>query len=255
VARLKPVRHDDRLTVVEHLDELRTRLLVSIAAFAVAFGVCFWQNHAILRILNSPLPEGKEPITLGVAEGFMTTFTVCAYAALVITLPILLYQAYAFVLPAFSPTERRVALPLLMMVPVLFVGGVVFSYFIVLPNAVHILLNFNADEFNTQIRARDYYSFVAMSLAALGIMFQIPAGVLLLTRIGIVNADMLSKNRRYAILVIAVLAMILPGVDPITMLLEMLPLIVLFEISILLSRAVGRQSGESAGEVVSAEGS
>jgi sec-independent protein translocase protein TatC len=255
VARIKPVSHDDRLTVVEHLDELRTRILVSLAAFAVAFGVCFWQNHEILHILNAPLPDGKEPITLGVAEGFMTTFTVCAYAALVISLPVLLYQAYAYLLPAFSPTEKRVALPMMLMVPFLFVGGVVFSYYIIVPNAVHILLNFNADEFNTQIRARDYYSFVAMSLAALGVMFQIPVGVLLLTRMGIVTADMLAKNRRYAILVIAVLAMILPGVDPITMLLEMLPLIVLFEVSILLSRAFGRPSGESAGEVASAEGS
>lgn len=255
MARLKPVSHEDRLTVIEHLDELRTRILVSLAAFGVAFAICFWQNHAILRILNSPLPKGKEPITLGVAEGFMTTFTVCAYAAIVITLPVLLYQIYAFVLPAFTPTERRVAVPMLLMVPFLFIAGVVFSYFIVVPNAVHILLNFNADEFNTQIRARDYYSFVAMSLAALGVMFQIPVGVLLLTRMGLVTADTLSKNRRYAILVIAVLAMLLPGVDPISMIIEMAPLVVLFEVSILLSRAFGRPSGESAGEVASAEGS
>src|SRR3954462_5550008 len=129
MARLKPVSHDDRLTVVEHLDELRTRILISLAAFGVAFAVCFWQNHLILRLLNGPLPDGKEPITLGVAEGFMTTFTVCAYAALVITLPVLLYQIYAFVLPAFTPTERRVALPMLLMVPVLFIAGVVFSYY------------------------------------------------------------------------------------------------------------------------------
>jgi sec-independent protein translocase protein TatC len=255
MARLKPVSHDDRLTVVEHLDELRSRIIVSLLAFGVIFAVCFWQNHAILSVLNDPLPNGKEPVTLGVAEGFMTTFTVCAYTALVLALPILLYQVYAFVLPAFTPKERQVAGPMLLMVPFLFIAGVVFSYFVVVPNAVHFLLNFNADEFNTQIRAREYYSFVTMSLAALGIMFQIPVGVLILTRAGIVSADTLAKNRRYAILVIAVLAMLLPGVDPITMIIEMLPLVVLFEVSILLARAFGRPSGETAGEVVSAEGS
>jgi sec-independent protein translocase protein TatC len=255
MARLKPVSHDDRLTVVEHLDELRSRIIVSLGALGVVFAVCFWQNHAILSVLDAPLPNGKEPVTLGVAEGFMTTFTVCAYAALVITLPIVLYQMYAFVLPAFTPTERRVAGPMILMIPVLFIAGVVFSYFVVVPNAVHFLLNFNADEFNTQIRAREYYSFVMMSLAALGIMFQIPVGVLLLTRAGIVTADTLASNRRYAILVIAVLAMLLPGVDPVSMVIEMLPLVVLFEVSILLSRAFGRPTGDSAGEVDSAEGS
>lgn len=255
MARLKPVSHDDRLTVVEHLDELRSRIIASLFAFGVIFAVCFWQNHAILSVLDEPLPEGKEPITLGVAEGFMTTFTVCAYAAIVIALPFLLYQLYAFVLPAFTPKERRVAGPMLLMVPFLFVAGAVFSYFVVVPNAVHFLLNFNADEFNTQIRAREYYSFVMMSLAALGIMFQIPVGVLLLTRAGIVSADTLARNRRYAILVIAVLAMLLPGVDPVTMLIEMIPLVLLFEVSILLARAFGRPSGEPAGEVASAEGS
>src|SRR5919198_942986 len=98
-------------------------IIVSIAAFAVAFGLCFWQNHEILNLLNDPLPGNRSPITLGVTEPFMTTVTVSAYAALVVSLPIILYQLYAFVLPAFSPSERRIALPLLLMVPVLFIGG------------------------------------------------------------------------------------------------------------------------------------
>src|SRR5215212_8044093 len=118
MAKLKPVTHDDRLTVVEHLDELRTRIVVSLVAFGVALGLCFWQNHLLLQWLNKPL-NGKEPITFGVAEAFTTTLTVTAYAALVLSLPVILYQLYAYILPAFTPTEARLAKPLLLLVPLL----------------------------------------------------------------------------------------------------------------------------------------
>jgi sec-independent protein translocase protein TatC len=254
MARLKSVSHDDRLTVVEHLDELRTRIVVSLLAFGVAMGLCFWQNHQLLHWLNKPL-HGKQPITLGVAEGFTTTLTVVAYGALVISLPVILYQLYAYVLPAFTPTEASVARPLLLMVPLLFVGGAAFGYFLVLPAATKFLLHFNADEFNTQIRARDYYYFVTTTLLACGIVFQMPVVILAMTRVGIVDAQKLAKNRRYAILVCAVVAAALPGVDPVSMLLEMLPLVVLYELSILLSRVFGRRSGEVVERWASAEGS
>jgi sec-independent protein translocase protein TatC len=254
MARLKPVSHDDRLTVVEHLDELRTRLLVSLAAFGVALAFCFWQNHHLLHWLNGPL-GGKQPITLGVAEGFTTTLTVSAYAAIVIAMPVVLYQIYAFILPAFTPGERRVATPLLLMVPVLFIGGAVFAYFVVLPAAVKFLLGFNADEFNTQIRAREYYSFVSLALLSCGIVFQVPVGLLALTRLGIVDAEKLAKNRRYALLGCAVVAALLPGVDPVSMLIEMVPLVVLYELSILLAKVFGRPAGEHADRLASAEGS
>jgi sec-independent protein translocase protein TatC len=254
MARLKPVSHDDRLTVVEHLDELRTRIVVSLLAFGVALGLCFWQNHQLLHWLNKPL-HGKQPITLGVAEGFTTTLTVVAYAALVISLPVILYQLYAYVLPAFTPHEARVARPLLLMVPLLFVGGAAFGYFLVLPAATKFLLHFNSGEFNTQIRARDYYYFVTTTLLACGIVFQMPVVILAMTRLGIVDAQKLAKNRRYAILVCAVVAAALPGVDPVSMLLEMLPLVVLYELSILLARVFGRPSGEPVERWASAEGS
>ena len=124
LARIRPVSHEDRLTLVEHLDELRTRIIISVARVrGRRSALCFWQNHQILDLLNEPLPDGRKPLTLGVTEPFMTTVTVSAYAALLLALPVILYQLYAFVLPAFSPRERRVALPLLLMVPVLFIGG------------------------------------------------------------------------------------------------------------------------------------
>ena len=254
MAKLKPVSHDDRLTVVEHLDELRTRIVVSLAAFGVALALCFWQNHQLLHWLNKPL-EGKEPITFGVAEAFTTTLTVTTYAALVLALPIILYQLYAYVLPAFTPNEARVARPLLLMIPVLFIGGALFGYFLVVPAATKFLLHFNSDEFNTQIRARDYYYFVTTTMLACGVVFQMPVVILALTKLGITNAEKLRRNRRYAYLVCTIIAAALPGVDPVSMILEALPLLVLFELSILLAKAFGRSSTEVSERWASAEGS
>jgi sec-independent protein translocase protein TatC len=254
MARFRPVSHEDRLSIVEHLDELRTRLVVSLLTFAVALGLCFWQNHFILKVVNRPL-HGRTPLTLGVAEPFTTTLTVTAYAAILLSLPVVLYQLYAFVLPAFKPSERRVAFPLMMMIPFLFIAGVVFGYYVVLPAALKFLLNFNSDQFNTQIRARDYYSFVSLSLISIGVLFQVPVGVLALTRLGVVSPRQLRKNRRYAILAIAVIAALLPGVDPVSMLIEMVPLVLLYELSILLAVAFGRPAEEVSDRVVSAEGS
>lgn len=239
MARLRPVDFQDRLTLVEHLDELRTRIVISIVTFSVAFGLCFWQNSRLLDIANAPLPGDRTPITFGVAEPFTTTVTITAYAALVISLPVILYQAYAFVLPGLTTRERRVVVPFLLGVPVLFVAGVVFGYFVVLPAATKFLLNFNQDQFNIQIRAKDYYSFFTMTVGVMGLIFQLPIGILAVTRLGIVTPKQLAQNRRYAYLVIAIVAMLLPGTDPISMLLEMVPLLLLFEASLVLARVFG----------------
>jgi sec-independent protein translocase protein TatC len=305
---LRPIGHEDRLSLVEHLDELRTRIILCLVVFIAVGGVCFWQNDRILDIMDRPLEKsaftkdsddplertaqyqqslkqlslqiavlGREmarsdevssalqarwaavarqaqatadsapqaaarrPVTLGVGEPFTVTFRVVGYAALLVSLPFLLYQAYAFVLPAFSPRERQVALPLMAMVPFLFIAGVVFAYYMVLPNAINFLQNFNDDNYDILIQARDYYKFSIMVLMAMGILFQVPIGILAITRVGIVTPRQLRKNRRYAILVIAIVAMLLPGQDPVTMIMLMAPLLVLFEGSILLAAVVDRR--------------
>jgi sec-independent protein translocase protein TatC len=306
---LRPIGHEDRLSLVEHLDELRTRIIICLVFFCAACALCFWQNDRILDIMDRPLQKatsihknsqdpleqsaafqqslkqlslqlavvsremarsddvspalqaqfaslskqaaltaaaapkasGRRPVTLGVGEPFTVTFKVVAYAALLLSLPFLLWQAYAFVLPAFSAREREIALPLMLMVPFLFIAGVVFAYYMVLPNAINFLQNFNDDNFDILIQARDYYKFSIMVLAAMGLLFQVPIGILAVTRVGIVTPRQLRKNRRYAILIIAIVAMVLPGQDPVTMLLLMLPLIVLFEGSILLATLVDRR--------------
>jgi sec-independent protein translocase protein TatC len=247
--RVKAVSHEDRLTLVEHLDELRSRLLVCLAAFGVALALCFWQNHLLLEIVGGPLPDNHDQlITFGVTEPFTTTLTVSVYGALVLALPVLLFQLYAYVLPAFSKAERRVVLPILLLFPVLFLAGIAFAYFVVMPAAVSFLLNFNDSQFNIQVRARDYYSFFSMTVIACGLIFQLPLAIIAVTRLGIVRIEQLTENRRYAYLAIAVLAAALPGVDPVTMLIEMVPLLVLYELSILLARAFARSGAAGVAE-------
>jgi len=163
----------------------------------------------------------------------VATFTVAGYAALLLALPLILWQAYAFLLPAFDARERRVALPLMAMVPVLFLLGVMFAYFVALPRAVDFLQNFNDDEFDILIQAKDYYRFVVLFLALMGLVFQIPVGVLAVTRTGLVTARGLWDRQGYVILGISIVAAVAtPTPDPVTMLITMLPLVVLYWLSI-----------------------
>jgi sec-independent protein translocase protein TatC len=244
--RVKAVSHEDQLSLVEHLDELRSRIVVCIAVFAAALALCFWQNHVLLEIASGPLPgDHKKLITFGISEPFTTSITVAAYGAIILSLPFILYQAYAYLLPAFSDAERRVVLPLMLMAPLLFLAGLAFGYFAVLPAAVKFLLGFNDSQFNIQVRARDYYSFFSTTMLACGVIFQLPLAILAVTRLGIVKIEQLTANRRYAYLIIAVVAAALPGVDPVSMLIEMVPLLVLFELSILLAKAF--RPGEAGG--------
>jgi sec-independent protein translocase protein TatC len=238
--RVKALSHEDEVSLVEHLDELRARIIVSLAVFGVALALCFWQNHLLLELASAPLPSNHHRlITFGISEPFTTTVTVSAYGAIILALPIVLYQLYAFLLPAFAEKERRVILPLLLLIPALFIAGIVFGYFVVLPAATKFLLNFNDSQFNVQVRAKEYYGFFAQTLLACGIVFQIPVGILAVVRLGIVKVRQLTENRRYAYLGCAIIAAALPGVDPVSMLLETAPLIALYELSIVLARLFG----------------
>jgi len=250
LAKLKPVRHDEQLSLIDHLDELRSRLILSLVALTIAFSFCFWQSDFILDLAADPLPPADRAlVVLAPTEAFMTTITVCAYAAIIIAAPFISYQLFAYILPAFSPRERKAVLPLLITIPALFLAGVVFAYLVVLPAAVNFLLSFNDAQFDTQLRAREYYSFFSMTLLAGGVVFQLPIVILALVRLRIVTVAQLRKNRRYAWLGIAVVAAALPGVDPISMLIEMVPLLILYELSIVLARGIGQPKPSSSEEI------
>ena len=321
-ASLTGVDHDARLSLVDHLGELRLRLVVSGMALIVAFGLAFWQNHALLDVLNRPLEratagalkhsrgplaqsareqqdlrialerqraafellarsprplaapqrqalsaaadadaavvavtpataQGRQPVTLGIGEPFAQTVTVSGYFALLLALPVILWQLYAFVIPALTRRERRAALPLLIMAPLLFVGGILFGYFVVLPGAVGFLQNFNASSFDALVQARSYYSFILLTLVASGLLFQIPIAVIGLTQARIVSTRQLRKHRRYAIVILTALALLLPGTDPVTTGLELAPMLLLYESSIIVAALFERRfarTDEQAGE-------
>jgi sec-independent protein translocase protein TatC len=202
-------------------------------------------HGAVDRIPRNP--PGDKPVTLGVGEPFTTTITVSLYFALVIALPIILFELYGFILPALNPNERRMAIPLLVAIPFLFAAGVAFGYFVVLPAAVRFFVNFNSSEFNVLIQASQFYKFAGTVLLAMGLVFQVPVVIVAATRLGLVTPKQLRKNRRYAIVACAAVAAFLPG-DAITLVLETVPLYLLYELSILVASFVSR------GEGISAEG-
>lgn len=254
MARRRPVSHEDRLTLVEHLDELRSRIIFTVTALAAAFALCFWQQQRLFDIATAALPDNVELTTLGVTEPLFTTLTVAGYGAVVLCLPILFYQLYAFVIPAFTHTERRVLIPYMLAMPLLFVGGILFAYFIVMPAAIYFLVNYNTGTFNILVQASSFMSFFGLTLVALALCFQLPIVLLSLCRLGVVTPDQLAHNRRYAIFVISVVAAALPGGDPVSMILIMIPLVLLYEASVVLARRFG-YSKEVALAPPAAEGS
>lgn len=233
--------HGEEATLVEHLDELRSRIVVSLIALCVAFAVT-WAFHArIVHWLDRPL-HGRVPTTFSPAEPFMTSFTVSLYAAFLLALPILFWQAWAFLAPALEETSQRMISGLVAFAFAMALMGVAFGYFVVMPPAIHFLTNFDSSLYHIQIRAKDYYNFVSLCLLATALVFEVPMFVLGLTRLRILSTAKLRKNRRLGYAIMAVLAVCLPGVDPITTTLEMIPLMLLFESSIWLSLLFDRRS-------------
>jgi sec-independent protein translocase protein TatC len=233
----------EEATLVEHLDELRARIFVSLGALAIGFVIAFIFHRHLLHWLNAPLPEDKrKPITLGVAEPFLTAMKVSLTAGLAIALPVVLWQLWSFLAPAVEAQAERLVLTFVVIATFLLLVGVAFGYWIVLPKAVHFLTNFDQHEFNSQIRAKDYYSFVLTVLFAVGLVFELPIFLLALVRLDVLSTTTLRKNRRLGYFIVAVIAVLLPGIDPVTTTFEAVPLIALYEASIWLAVLMERRS-------------
>jgi sec-independent protein translocase protein TatC len=232
----RKLKHGDSLELVDHLDELRNRLLVAGAAVLVAFAVTFAFHARLLDWLNASLPPGRRrPVTFGVAEPFMTSLKISLVAAIGLALPVILWQVWSFLAPAFDERAQRAVAGFVAFATALFVAGVAFGKAVALPAALKFLTTYDQDQFRILIRAQDYYSFAVMVLIAVGIVFELPVFILALVRLGVVSSRKLRSNRRIGIVAMTALAVALPGVDPVTTLLELGPLLALYEGSIWLA--------------------
>ena len=237
------LRSGEEATLVEHLDELRARIFVSLGALAIGFAVAFVFHRHLLHWLNAPLPEGRgNPVTLGVAEPFLTAMKVSLMAGFALALPVVLWQLWSFLAPAVEAHAERLVLTFVAVATLLLVAGVAFGYFLVLPKAISFLTNFDQNQFNIQIRAKDYYSFVLTVLFAVGLVFELPIFILALVRLDVLTTQTLRSNRRLGYFIVAVIAVLLPGIDPVTTTMEAVPLVVLFEASIWLAVLMERRA-------------
>lgn len=229
------LQHGEEATLVEHLDELRSRLIISLFFLVPAFLLAFAFHEDIMEWLTAPLPDDRRLVTLGVTEPFTTSVKVSLIAAIALSVPVILWQVWSFLAPAVDPHFQRTVLVLVGFATVLFACGVAFMYVIVLPRALDFLTSYDEEFYDIQIRASYYYNFAAVTLLAGGLAFLLPIFVLGLVRLRVVSSDGLRRNRRIAFVGLLVFAILLPTVDPVSLAFEVVPLLLLFEASIWLS--------------------
>lgn len=240
--------------LVDHLGELRSRLAVSLVTLAAFSGVAFAFHAHLIAWLTRPLPDGRELVTLGVTEPFTTSVKLSLYAGFLLALPVLLWQMWGFFAPAVSQNVERTVGSLVGAAFALGLAGLAFGYFVALPAAVGFLTNYDSDLYDVQIRAAEYFSFATLVLFAVAVVFELPIAIIGLVRVGALSSRKLRRNRRIGYVAVAALAVALPGVDPVTTLFEMVPLMVLFEATIWVSVLLERRWFAAARPAVGARG-
>jgi sec-independent protein translocase protein TatC len=241
--RLLPRRigSEETAELADHLGELRHRLALCLVAFVPAFAAAFALHGRLIELLTRPLPADKRLVTLGVTEPFTTSVKVSLCAAVALVLPVILWQLWAFLAPAASGQTRATIGAFAALATTLFALGVVFAYVVVLPKALAFLVGFDDRLYEVQIRASYYYGFVSLTLLAVGLAFQLPIAVLALTRLGVLTSRTLRRNRRTAYVVLVACAILLPTVDPVSLAFEVVPLLLLFELSVVLAALFERR--------------
>lgn len=243
--RPRRLPREEEATLVEHLEELRGRVMVGLAAVAVATAVAFVFHDHILEWLAQPLPpEHRHLAAFGVAEPFSVSIAVSLYAGILFALPVIFWQLWSFLVPALDPAAERRILGFALFGLVLGAVGLAFGYGILLPRAVHFLTGYDTTHFRLLLRASSYYSFVVTVLLGVVCVFETPLVVLSLVNLGVLSSAGLRRNRRKGYFIVSAVALALPGPDPVTTLLELLPMWALFEGSIWLAVLAERRAAK-----------
>ncbi len=230
-------RYEARMTIIDHLGELRSRIFKVLVVFIAAAAVAFYFNQELLRLMLEP--SGLDELNFTApAESFFTSVKLSLWAAFVLTVPVILYQGWAFVMPAVGDVGRVFTYITIALASSLFLAGVFFGYSLTLPVAMNFLLNWNGELFNSIITGNQYLSFATRLLLAFGIAFELPAATYVGARLELIDAQMLRKYRRHSLVVIAIASAMLTPPDPFSMLLMMVPLLTLYEGSVLIARYV-----------------
>ncbi|WP_163328490.1 twin-arginine translocase subunit TatC [Desulfurobacterium thermolithotrophum] len=237
------INPEEELPVTEHIEELRQRIFKSVIALIVGFLVAWPFKKDILLFLERPLPENLKGklIFLSPPEAFFTALKVSFFAGILIALPFVLYQVWKFIEPGLYEHEKKFIVPFIFFSLLFFFTGASFAYFIILPFGLKFLLGFMDDILTPQITVGSYISFVIQLILAFGFVFLLPVVVWLLSKLGIINYKMLEKNRKYAILVIFVVAAVLTPPDIFSQIMMALPLLGLYELSIWIAKITGRE--------------
>jgi len=236
---------EKKLPLTSHLQELRKRLILSFIAIGVGFALCYTFADSIFNVLAAPLltvmPKGGSLIFISVAEAFFTYMKVAFIAAVILVSPFVLYQIWAFVAPGLYQKEKRYVVPFVLGGSLFFAVGVLFAYFVTIPIGFKFLLGYATDFIKPLPSMKEYLSFSIKFLLAFGLCFEFPVVLVLLARIGVVDAKMLARQRKYAILLIFIFAAIITPPDFISQVLMALPLWGLYELSIFLSKIFGKK--------------
>lgn len=235
---------------ITHLEELRRVIIVSLVALLVATFSCFFYSDFLLSLLQKPIVAmDLKLVFIGVTEGFFTKIKLALYAGFVVSFPIIIWQIWRFIVPALYPHERRYVMILVPVSVLLFSGGVVFAYFTVFPIAIFFLLKI-AGDLEPMITVGQYLSFCVAFLIPFGIVFEMPVVAMFLTRIGLISPQLLASKRKYALLIMFIVGAVLtPGPDPVSQLLMAVPMYLLYEVSILVSRFVRAKKDEKEPEL------
>jgi sec-independent protein translocase protein TatC len=226
-----------------HLVELRKRLIVSVVSVIIGFAASYTYSDELFRILARPLPANTPFVFTRLIEPFFTYMKVSLLSGIFLSSPVLIYQIWAFIAPGLHENERKWVWPIVISSVILFIGGTLFCYFIVLPAGFPFFLSFQTDTLHPMLSMDEYFSFITKFLLAFGIVFEIPLFILFLSLLGVVNAKMLSAYRKYAILAIFIIAAILtPTPDAFSQILMAGPMMVLYEIGIIVARVFGKKA-------------